>query len=608
MVNPSLTTCLLALALPRAPESHTAFRHAPSPYVSARSGRVSLVATDLPVGRFGDLPLPPAIASALADSKIYRPTPIQSVSSMAIHRGGHTLLHSATGSGKTLAYLLPLLARLHVSKPGQLLIIVPSRELALQTAAVIEKTWPHHGTRRAFMLAGTPPPAEVAEQMRLAACPVIVATPRPLLSLVRHLAGTDRLHSRRALAVSGDGLAPLLVRNLRAVVLDEVDALLLDREIALRAAAETRRKSYRELSGGSGDIKAPERFTKPTARAVQALLKAATSSGRGRASGGGAGRGAGRGVGRGVGRGGRGGAAAPPAVQLVACSATASYRLREELCRLFELRHEAQELRVFSEADADPRAGAGGKGGGRGIGGVGVPPAITHWYVPCAHAADKARAVCAALAQLRPRCALLFLSDDAPLRVAVTELQAHGLHAELLHEAMGLESLANGTGSTSGAVLGAEGGYWALRSALRATPPGDRDSDGGGGENGGGGGKNPQGGGGDGGGVELSSASAEATAIATAAQNGCRLLVSTAGSARGLDLDAVDVVMLYNLPDAADQYLHLAGRTGRQGRTGAVVSLLVPDQVPQLGSITRQLRISIRQHPDIALAMEEGAA
>ena len=591
LVRPSLTTCLLALGLPRAPESHTAIRHAPSPYVSSRSGKVSLVATDLPVGRFGDLPLPPAIATALADSKIYRPTPIQSVSSMAIHRGGHTLLHSATGSGKTLAYLLPLLARLHVSKPGQLLIIVPSRELALQTAAVIEKTWPHHGTRRAFMLAGTPPPAEVAEQMRLAACPVIVATPRPLLSLVRHLAGTDRLHSRRALAVSGDGLTPLLVRNLRAVVLDEVDALLLDREIAVRAAAETRRKSYRELSGGSGDIKAPERFTKPTARAVQALLKAAASSARG----------------RGAGRGGRGGAAAPPAVQLVACSATASYRLREELCRLFELRHEAQELRVFSEADADPRAGASGKGGGRGIGGVGVPPAITHWYVPCAHAADKARAVCAALAHLRPRCALLFLSDDAPLRVAVAELHARGLHAELLHEAMGLESLANGTGSKPGAVLGAEGGYWALRSALRATPPGDRGSDGGGGENGGGA-KNQVGGGGDGGGVELASASAEATAIAAAAQTGCRLLVSTAGSARGLDLDAVDVVMLYNLPDAADQYLHLAGRTGRQGRTGAVVSLLMPDQVPQLGSITRQLRISIRQHPDIALAMEEGAA
>ena len=294
-------------------------------------------------------------------------------------------------------------------------------------------------------------------------------------------------------------------------------------------------------------------------------------------------------------------------MQLVACSATASYRLREELCRLFELRHEAQELRVFSEADADPRAGASGKGGGRGIGGVGVPPAITHWYVPCAHAADKARAVCAALAHLRPRCALLFLSDDAPLRVAVAELHARGLHAELLHEAMGLESLANGTGSKPGAVLGAEGGYWALRSALRATPPGDRGSDGGGGENGGGA-KNQVGGGGDGGGVELASASAEATAIAAAAQTGCRLLVSTAGSARGLDLDAVDVVMLYNLPDAADQYLHLAGRTGRQGRTGAVVSLLMPDQVPQLGSITRQLRISIRQHPDIALAMEEGAA
>lgn len=181
---------------------------------------------------FGDLLLQPAIMDALGQQGINAPTEIQAASSMAIHRGGHTLLHSETGSGKTLAYLLPLVAQLHVSRPNQLLIVVPSRELALQTASVIERAWPHHGTQRAFVLAGSPPPTDAAEQVRVAACPILVATPRPLLGLVRHLAGTDRLHSRKSISASGAPLASLFSR-LKAVVLDEADALLLDRDLAM---------------------------------------------------------------------------------------------------------------------------------------------------------------------------------------------------------------------------------------------------------------------------------------------------------------------------------------------------------------------------------------
>ena len=139
---------------------------------------------------FGDLPLPPSIASALRDASIKAPTAIQAASSMDIFRGGHTLLHAETGSGKTFAYLLPLLAKLHVSRPDAAANSCAVSELALQTAAVVK--WPYHGTRRAFVLAGTPPPAEMAEQINVAACPVLVATPRPLLALVKHLGGTDR--------------------------------------------------------------------------------------------------------------------------------------------------------------------------------------------------------------------------------------------------------------------------------------------------------------------------------------------------------------------------------------------------------------------------------
>ena len=63
--------------------------------------------------------------------------------------------------------------------------------------------------------------------------------------------------------------------------------------------------------------------------------------------------------------------------------------------------------------------------------------------------------------------------------------------------------------------------------------------------------------------------------------------------------------MLYELPDSADSYLHLAGRTGRQGRKGSVVSLLTTDESRDLGRITRQLGLSIKQHAEIALRLDE---
>ena len=83
------------------------------------------------------------------------------------------------------------------------------------------------------------------------------------------------------------------------------------------------------------------------------------------------------------------------------------------------------------------------------------------------------------------------------------------------------------------------------------------------------------------------------------------LLVSTWGASRGLDLGAVDVVLLYELPRSADEYLHLAGRTGRNGRAGRVVSFLTREEEAQLGVITRQLGVSIRPDAELALKLME---
>ncbi|RYY59956.1 MAG: DEAD/DEAH box helicase, partial [Chitinophagaceae bacterium] len=66
---------------------------------------------------------------------------LKSLEANRLHQ--HVILLSATGSGKTLAFLLPVLERLDQSIPGtQAMIIVPSRELALQ----IEQVFKNMGT------------------------------------------------------------------------------------------------------------------------------------------------------------------------------------------------------------------------------------------------------------------------------------------------------------------------------------------------------------------------------------------------------------------------------------------------------------------------------
>jgi hypothetical protein len=117
-------------------------------------------------------------------------------------------------------------------------------------------------------------------------------------------------------------------------------------------------------------------------------------------------------------------------VQLVACSATASFRLREELCRLFSIEHEA-DLGIITPAT--PKASAKQpkrSTGARGIGGIGVPATITHWWVPCGNDHAKWSATKAALDHFDPRCALLFLADDAPLKGTVEGLQSYELTPE----------------------------------------------------------------------------------------------------------------------------------------------------------------------------------
>ena len=71
----------------------------------------------------------------------------------------------------------------------------------------------------------------------------------------------------------------------------------------------------------------------------------------------------------------------------------------------------------------------------------------------------------------------------------------------------------------------------------------------------------------------------------------CKILVATDVAARGLDIDDLPLVVNFDLPTVAEDYIHRTGRTGRAGNAGEAVSLVCADEVDLLAAIeilTRQ--------------------
>jgi len=66
-----------------------------------------------------------------------------------------------------------------------------------------------------------------------------------------------------------------------------------------------------------------------------------------------------------------------------------------------------------------------------------------------------------------------------------------------------------------------------------------------------------------------------------------RLLVATNVAARGLDIAGISHVINFDLPMAAEDYIHRIGRTGRGGASGIAISLIGPQDRQKLGRIER---------------------
>jgi ATP-dependent RNA helicase DeaD len=154
---------------------------------------------------FHDFSLQPVTRKALEGMGITEPTFVQAEAIPALLAGRDLVGQSATGSGKTLAYSIPLVERLSKSKRAvQALVLVPTRELAVQVNSVLSKLASARHLSTALLVGGRAYSTQISA-LRYGA-QIVVGTPGRVQDQIER--GT------------------LVMNHLRICILDEADQML----------------------------------------------------------------------------------------------------------------------------------------------------------------------------------------------------------------------------------------------------------------------------------------------------------------------------------------------------------------------------------------------
>jgi ATP-dependent RNA helicase DeaD len=153
---------------------------------------------------FAALGVRPSILRALAEASFVTPSEIQSLLIPRALAGGDLLGQARTGTGKTAAFAIPMLQRATKGLATQGIILVPTRELAVQVEAEVKRLGQHTPIRTVAVYGGQ----KITAQMKFLkhGPEILVGTPGRVIDLL----------DRRIIDFG----------NVRFVVLDEVDRML----------------------------------------------------------------------------------------------------------------------------------------------------------------------------------------------------------------------------------------------------------------------------------------------------------------------------------------------------------------------------------------------
>jgi superfamily II DNA/RNA helicase len=159
---------------------------------------------------FDTLGLAPSLLSAVQKAGFTEPTAVQAAAIPKALAGHDLMVSSQTGSGKTAAFMLPALNRISHMPPNkgsgvQVLVLTPTRELAMQVADATKQYGAHiKDLRTAVVVGGMPYGAQLKALSRRV--DVLVATPGRLI---------DHLQAKR-----------VNLSTVHTLVLDEADRML----------------------------------------------------------------------------------------------------------------------------------------------------------------------------------------------------------------------------------------------------------------------------------------------------------------------------------------------------------------------------------------------
>lgn len=78
-----------------------------------------------------------------------------------------------------------------------------------------------------------------------------------------------------------------------------------------------------------------------------------------------------------------------------------------------------------------------------------------------------------------------------------------------------------------------------------------------------------------------------------------RIMVATDIFGRGIDIERVNIVVNYDMPDGADSYLHRVGRAGRFGTKGLAVTFVSSAEDSEiLNKVQERFEVNITEMPD----------